>query len=259
MLITACKTNGVDPITDGDGIKEREDGTIKIKFFAGGDKTQRPNYIMQDYELSRIPETSLQQRERYKTFYQAILFLEQQRSESLLRIAKRIKFKDQLKSSVLFNDLDKTLRNVTTHPDILAPLIRRYYKTQNWSDNLIKADALFTKRKGPELENSILQSKASHTLASMLKYFSALDAAVVDVHGNLIASTKRDIQANIADSPAWQFIIAKENMNKILITETTHNTEYGIQSKKIAAPISLAGEENVIGWLLATLYSKGGH
>ena len=151
-------------------------------------------------------------------------------------------------------DVADRLAFVGKHPDILEPLLLRDNERQRWSAKTLAASSLLALSKGAEAEMTILPIKASRTLARLLPAAGAVDAAVIDRGGEVLAATGSWVLPALVRQPSWD-VLAKASGSEALATPSFEEKGLGFLIRKVAVPVRDATGRRLIGWILAKVYS----
>jgi hypothetical protein len=140
------------------------------------------------------------------------------------------------------------------HPAILEPLLRRDNERRRWSAKALAASGVLELSRGTDAELAILPTNASRTLARLLPAAGAVDAAVIDRGGEVLAATSPWVLPALVRQPGWD-ILDKAPGNEALVTPPFEEKGLGFLIRKVAVPVRDATGRRLIGWILARVYS----
>jgi hypothetical protein len=222
---------------------------IELAVAAGPADAPRPQKLLRARQADLSIKGQETARERLEKWQKAVDELDTLRGEAIAWARSRASAGNVLTGGSL-QDIVDGLAFVGKHPDLLEPLLRRDNERQRWSAKTLAASSVLELSKGKEAELSILPTKASKTLARLLRGAGAIDAAVIDRGGEVLAATSSWVLPALVKQPGWD-VLEKASGNEALLTPPFEEKGLGFLIRKVAVPVRDTTGRRLIGWILA--------
>jgi hypothetical protein len=245
---------------DGDVIIAKSDkpsawtkSHVELSLSAGPGDAPRPEKLLRTRQASLFPEGQETVRKGLEKWQKAVDELGMFRGEAIAWARAQAGAGSVLAGRSLKEIID-ALAFVSQHPDILEPLLRRDNERQRWSARTLAASSVLELSKGTEAELSILPTKASKTLARLMRGAGAIDAVVIDRGGEVLAATNSWVLPALTRQPGWE-VLEKASDGEALVTPPFEEKGLGFLMRKVAVPVRDTTGGRLIGWLLAKVYA----
>jgi len=226
----------------------------QLEVTTGPGDSPPPRYIVRELQAAYVLSDSASGFGQSIQLQNSVDTLRIFQGEAISKIRAMSVTKASFKELFPLTDQYERLQFFSKHPLIRGPLIRRSIERKQWSEETFEASAILRLSGGQRVEQDILPSESSQFLARMLSKVDALDAIVLDIRGEVIAATGQMFHPSIHRLPEWAHIKAATG-DKILVTAPVVEPGYEFLVRRVAVPILMPGEQNVIGWILAKVYA----